>query len=357
MKRFLALTVLAASIFSCSTNDELTQIGGSDTWVGPEITQGPEDKLYEFTEETQENEFTTLEWSSADYGKSTEYKYNVVTSVEGFENEEIITVATASATSSVLLEKEISKTVNTITGVTDPSDVKEVRVSLRVESYIGEGHDNSPRLSSSMTTFDVIPYMGYQPTLWLAGNFNGWNHNDADVISHDDENPGNYTNIIWMSAEEEGSIIGGNFKVSTMKGWDATNYGMGATEGTLDPEGGDIPVGEPNQYTVTVNIDDLTYSLVPMSWGIVGDATGSWDVDTDLTLDPATSSWSVETTLTDGEMKFRANGNWDYNLGEGDADGQLSEGGGNLQVTAGNYKITLILDPAKGTYTYTLKSI
>ncbi|MBD0403420.1 MULTISPECIES: SusE domain-containing protein [unclassified Flammeovirga] len=357
MKRILALAVLTASLFSCNNDKDLTQIGEDDTWVGPEITNAPEDKLYEFTAETQNEEFTTLEWSSADYGKNTEYKYNLIASVEGFENEEILTVATASSTSSTLLEKEVSKTINLITGVTDPAKVEEVRVSLRVESYIGEGGEDSPKLSSSFTSFDLFPYLGYQPTLWLAGNFNGWGHNDADVISHDEENQGNYNNRLWMSAEEEGQVIGGNFKISTEKGWGATNYGLGDEEGTLSDTGGDIPVGDPNLYDVKVNIDELTYELVPIEWGIIGDATPlGWDDETKMTLDPATASWSIIVDLKDGHMKFRANHTWDINLGAGDKDGELSDSNApDIPVSAGRYKITLLLNTEKGTYTYTME--
>ncbi|OHX65997.1 SusE domain-containing protein [Flammeovirga pacifica] len=359
MKKLLILAVIAFSIFSCNNDKELAQIGGENTWIGPELINGPEDKYYEFTEETQEDEFSTLEWSAADYGKATEYKYNVIASVEGYDTEEVITVASSSATSTVLLEKEISKTVNTITGVVDPSKLETVRVAIRVESYIGDGHDNSPKLSTSLANFDVLPYLGYQPTLWLAGNFNGWSHNDADVISHNDEAPGNYVNSFWMAAEEEGQIIGGNFKISTDKSWDGTNYGVGDTEGTLSASGGDIPVGNPNQYQLKVNIDELTYEMIPVEWGIIGDATpDGWNDETKMTLDPATSSWSIETTLTSGEMKFRANHSWDdFNLGAGEAEGELSEGGPNIQVSAGNYKITLILDPSKGSYKYTMEAI
>ncbi len=45
--------------------------------------------------------------------------------------------------------------------------------------------------------------------------------------------------------------------------------------------------------------------------------------------------------LTDGEIKFRLNNDWETNYGDNGADGTLESGGSNIPVTAGNYKIVV----------------
>ena len=79
------------------------------------------------------------------------------------------------------------------------------------------------------------------------------------------------------------------------------------------------------------------------TWGIIGDATaGGWDSDQNMTWDSDKKCWTATLTLTDGTMKFRANGGWDINVG-GKID-DLSFGGDNMTVQAGTYDIELYLE-------------
>ncbi len=75
--------------------------------------------------------------------------------------------------------------------------------------------------------------------------------------------------------------------------------------------------------------------------GVVGSATpNGWDgPDIMFDYDKKTDTWYVTTDLAAGEIKFRLNNIWDWNLG-GALDG-LTQGGDNIAVEAGNYTITL----------------
>ena len=73
---------------------------------------------------------------------------------------------------------------------------------------------------------------------------------------------------------------------------------------------------------------------------IIGDATGSWADDKNMTWDAVNGVFTLTLDLVPGEIKFRANDDWGYNFGGDLAD--LSPGGSNIPVTeAGNYTITL----------------
>ena len=65
--------------------------------------------------------------------------------------------------------------------------------------------------------------------------------------------------------------------------------------------------------------------------------------------DPDTKTWYITATLTDGELKFRWDGAWDHNFG-GALDA-LVEGGDNIAVKAGTYKIVLDEENKKATMT------
>ena len=113
-------------------------------------------------------------------------------------------------------------------------------------------------------------------------------------------------------------------------------------EGKIADNGGsNCPGPEGSYYMIEVDLTAMTYTLTPITTiGIVGPAqAGGWDSDTDMAYNPQTGAWEVTVTLSAGEMKFRANDDWGINWG-GAADA-LTQGGGNLTVDAGTYKISL----------------
>jgi CubicO group peptidase (beta-lactamase class C family) len=90
-------------------------------------------------------------------------------------------------------------------------------------------------------------------------------------------------------------------------------------------------------------------------WGIIGTATpNNWDSDQVMIYDEASKTWKITLNLKAGEFKFRANSNWNINLGDTKGDGVLKRNGDNLKFAAnGNYTVSLMLNVA-GNYTYKL---
>ena len=157
------------------------------------------------------------------------------------------------------------------------------------------------------------------------------------------------------------TVDGSGFKLLQVKDW-AGDWGSkpgtravdnGVITGDLLQEGEDnMTVEEDGFYRINIDYVNLKYTVTPSNWGLVGSATGSWDVDTQLTK-TGDYTWSVTTDLVAGEIKFRENGMWDVNFGDSNADGSLEKGGDNIAVAAdGNYTITLNLDP--GGYSYSV---
>jgi hypothetical protein len=92
-------------------------------------------------------------------------------------------------------------------------------------------------------------------------------------------------------------------------------------------------------------------------WGLVGSATpNSWDGPDTQLAEISANVYQGYINFVDGEMKFRFNNDWSLNYGldsSSENPAALSEGGGNIAVEAGTYKITLDLN----TFTYSMDLI
>lgn len=99
-----------------------------------------------------------------------------------------------------------------------------------------------------------------------------------------------------------------------------------------------------NVFTATV-IPYADVVDISTAWGIVGDATpNGWDgPDIPFYKTEKEETYIAYGTLTDGEIKFRQNNSWD-DEDYGGSGGVLEEGGDNIEVESGRYKITMNLD-------------
>lgn len=155
------------------------------------------------------------------------------------------------------------------------------------------------------------------------------------------------------------TVDGWGFKFIPKYGtWDGAFGKSKTVDGLMVQSDADnMTVAADGFYRVRANFNNMTYSVVETSWGIIGSASpGGWGDDTNMTIASTAKGeykWSADITLADGEIKFRANDGWDINFGDNNADGSLEYGGSNIAVTAGNYHIELILNSSTG-FTYTI---
>ncbi|WP_242203153.1 SusE domain-containing protein [Aestuariivivens insulae] len=148
-------------------------------------------------------------------------------------------------------------------------------------------------------------------------------------------------------------LIDGEIKFRENNDW-TNNYGDNGGDGTLEDGGANIAVTE-GDYKITMNLNDLTYTIEAFSLGIVGGAYNDWGATPDFMLqyDQYSDVFRGIVTLMDGEMKFRMNNDWGTNWGDDGADGTLDAGGANIVVSAGIYIATVDMNDN----TYTLEQI
>lgn len=187
---------------------------------------------------------------------------------------------------------------------------------------------------------------GSYPLLNVPGSYQGWDPaNNTTVLASTGSNEV-YEGFLYFA---EASL----FKFA--KGsWDV-NWGDSGADGTLEPGGDNINVA-PGFYRLNVDLNTLTYSLTPTSWGLIGSATANgWDSDQNMTYDATEGAWTITADLVPGEVKFRANDGWDINFGDTGKNALLEYGGDNIVIPgAGNYTIKLYL--GRQDYTYSIVS-
>ena len=187
------------------------------------------------------------------------------------------------------------------------------------------------RITINMMNYTYkIEKVNFTEYLYMAGDANSWSHSD---ILHGPAFDGKYLGYMYLTQS--------GFKFCTQPNWDGTNYGK---DFSTDGGAANIMMTEPNGfYKVEIDLQALSYKLTPITTiGIVGDATGSWNNDVVMSYDAATHKWVAQhVTLSNGEIKFRANGAWNISWGGTDLTKLTSNGGANITVTAGTYTIKL----------------
>lgn len=131
-------------------------------------------------------------------------------------------------------------------------------------------------------------------------------------------------------------------KAFTLKDPDA-NIVYGANGAALAVNGPAITAGANGWHKLNADTQALTYSSDPYMVGLVGSATpnGWGSPDQKMDYNAQTGTWYITIDLVAGDIKFRLNDGWAWNLG-GTTD-NLVHNGANIPVTAGNYTISLTI--------------
>ncbi|SEF87276.1 SusE domain-containing protein [Algoriphagus boritolerans] len=286
-------------------------------------------------------EFTV---TAADFGTSGVVKYSLQMDVPGSNFSEPVNLGAETESNIIAVNVEELNDALLAKGLPFevPSDVE-----FRVRATINQ---NLSPIVGEPTTLSITPYDATVafPVMYVPGDYQGWNPENEMTVLYSENFDNKFKGFVH--------IIGGSreFKLTEGPNWDV-NYGDDGANNTLDLNGENIKVAEDGTYELNVDLAAKTYTIsTAKRWGIVGSATaGGWDSDTVLdTFDRETNSLKITTDLAAGEMKFRANNNWDFNYGG--SNGELTAGGDNITIAeAGNYTITFYLGPA-GLASYTL---
>lgn len=133
-----------------------------------------------------------------------------------------------------------------------------------------------------------------------------------------------------------------------------TGTSYGASGSALAVNGAGIVVAKGGWHKLTVDVNALTYKVEEYMIGLVGSATANgWNSpDTKMDYNSATGTWYINNvTLVAGDIKFRLNDGWAWNLGyyPGTKDlTNLFHNGDNITVEPGTYNITMTITQPTG---------
>lgn len=319
----------------------------------PEITSPQAGSSFMLQESQAKDTLFTMEWTKPDFGFSSAPTYTIEVGAKGNKFKDPIKLGNK------LQKRSVSLLVGDFNNMLISNDFAakqphpfDVRVKASISDSVNE-------VISDPIDLTFTPYLveiSY-PKVYVPGSYQGssgykndWEPKDAPPlfsINSDDKYVG-YVNM---------ANSGNEFKITKDRSFDK-DWGTNGTSGELFDGDGEqnLSIADAGYYQVSVNLNDLTYSLTDTQWGLIGSATANgWGSDTDMTYDKQSKVWTITTDLTAGEIKFRANDAWDIGYGDANGDGRLGqEDDNNITIEeAGNYTITLDLSKAPFTYELT----
>lgn len=141
------------------------------------------------------------------------------------------------------------------------------------------------------------------------------------------------------------NLVDGEIKFRENNAWGG-DLGDANLDGVLDADADNNIAVTAGDYKITINTNDMSYSIEEFSWGIVGSGYNDWGATPDAKLyyDYTTDTFKAGVQLLDGEIKFRMNNTWGGDLGDANLDGILdADADNNIAVTAGHYLVTVDL--------------
>ncbi len=337
IKYLLLAFVVLAGLSACDQTDDEPMVG---TYNPPAFIVPSSGSSYVLTEAGQDNLIEVMEWEPADFGFQAAVTYTIEMDAMDGDFSEPVEVGTSNLPELRVHVKELNIAAVEFLEPEVPGEVQ-----LRLKAF---AHNDLQVLYSDPVTIEVTTYSTVKEItpLFIVGSILGdkvWDNSNYTYIMFRDNNDPNDFNYTYT-----GQMKAGGFKLVTELGtWDS-QYGL--SEGELvanDGGSSDIPVEADGYYTFSINIKDLTYSIESFnaddartytSMALIGEFNGWGD---DLFLNQSDYDphiWVLDDVeLPAGELKFRAESNWDLSWGGGDSFPYGKTTGDNIVVEEGTY--------------------
>lgn len=304
----------------------------------------------------------TFNWHSAYYGEEISVNYTLQidlpadTSGNAWANAKNYV-----AGSNILTYAFVTQDLNSLLTEMGLASGTASQIAVRVKADVLQYNGASSSIPSTYSNTLVLSITPYSVSLYIPGDYQGWDPSTAPALNPVVGRPGLYEAYV--------NFVGSGihyFKYTNARDWNHTNYGDGGN-GTFSTDGAAAGLSVPDEgyYELTADLNNNTWTATQTTWGIIGDATpGGWNNDTQMTYDATNQVWTVTCNMIqNGSFKFRANNAWVIDFGI-DANGNLAYADNpffgyngnlnNLTVPAdGNYTITLDLHTS-GKYLYTM---
>ena len=234
----------------------------------------------------------------------------------------------------------------------------EFTVYLRLDSWLATNKNTAVESSlarSGVLSATFVPYSqlildkDIYDHVWVMGDYSGWSHDNSQFLYNYNKDGKTFTGVIDFGEKAANGI-----KFTGAASWDAStgNWGSEAQAEEAEAKSLKLVNGDGAQNITCYSKRFYAFSLdknslmLTKDWGanVIGIVGGFNDwgnsglPDTEMNYNADyVRFWADVDFTSDTEIKFRADGKWDYNWGK-------DCGGDNLPVSAGKYRIYLDLN-------------
>ena len=234
----------------------------------------------------------------------------------------------------------------------------EFTVYLRLDSWLATNKNTAVESSlarSGVISATFVPYSqlildkDIYDHVWVMGDYCGWSHDNSQFLYNYNKDGKTFTGVIDFGEKAANGI-----KFTGAASWDAStgNWGSEAQAEEAEAKSLKLVNGDGAQNITCYSKRFYAFSLdknslmLTKDWGanVIGIVGGFNDwgnsglPDTEMNYNADyVRFWADVDFTSDTEIKFRADGKWDYNWGK-------DCGGDNLPVSAGKYRIYLDLN-------------
>lgn len=234
----------------------------------------------------------------------------------------------------------------------------EFTVYLRLDSWLANNKNMAVESSlarSGVLSATFVPYSqlildkDIYDHVWVMGDYSGWSHDNSQFLYNYNKDGKTFTGVIDFGEKAANGI-----KFTGAASWDAStgNWGSEAQAEEAEAKSLKLVNGDGAQNITCYSKRFYAFSLdknslmLTKDWGanVIGIVGGFNDwgnsglPDTEMNYNADyVRFWADVDFTSDTEIKFRADGKWDYNWGK-------DCGGDNLPVSAGKYRIYLDLN-------------
>jgi hypothetical protein len=327
MKNILNKLILFAGLIfifgACEKDDDFATLNSSAT-----LTATSSKSAVVLTKADLGKDALSISWAKPDFGYSAAPDYRIFIDVKGNNFSKAFVLSVGSSFEKTFKTEDLNKILLNLGIKANTSTALDIKVEAALSATTKV---SSSVLSLNATAFTDILDLSTQWGVVGSGTPNGWDGPDIPFYQT------SAANIIVAYA----TLVTGEIKFRTNNSW-TVNYGDTGANGSLEAGGDNIAVTA-GTYKITFNTAALSYTIEPLTWGLVGDATtNGWNgPDMKLTYDSYSDKWRAIVKLKDGEIKFRKNNDWGVNYGDDGANGTMEPGGANIKVTAGWYLVTV----------------
>lgn len=343
--KLLLLIGLAIFIGACEKDDDFATLKATEDIVIAPVASASTIVL---SKENKTAVALTISWEKPDYGYAAAPIYRILFDVKGNNFSKAFTVSASARSLEGSINKTSSTQAITVGAALQKSftveELNKILLNLGIKANTPTSIEvkvQSVLSPSNIIDSTVLTILGTAytdildlSTPWgVVGSATPGSWNGPDLPFYQTS----AANIIVAYV----TLTNGEIKFRMDNSW-AVNYGDDGANGSLEAGGANMVVTA-GTYKITFNTSALTYTIEPLTWGLVGSATtNGWDgPDMKLTYDPFTDQWRAVVNLKAGELKFRKNNSWDLNYGDDGANGTIEQNGANIVVTAGWYLVSV----------------